>query len=294
MSINNNNYPVVSVGEKCFQKTKIETIILPETIRSIMNNAFENCDQLTSISLPDSLTSIGTKAFSGCTLLESIKIPKNVSTISTRAFVSSEVGFITLDNIEVDPENSHYCVIGDCLIEKNTKTLHTGTNKSVIPSDGSVTRIAQHAFFRSKLENIVIPDCIERIESNAFARSIYLTEITLPTGCTISDTVFSWCYSLSKVTLPSDIKEITTYAFNACPIETLVIPAQVTSLTSHSFSNNSALKTVTFTTPASPWPTINLEAFVSSGHDNGLVFNVPWLEREVIGDLEDGTDKIIA
>ena len=54
-------------------KTETEYIV-PDSVKSIENSAFEGCSNLTSIEIPKSVTSIGTFAFIACSNLTSITI----------------------------------------------------------------------------------------------------------------------------------------------------------------------------------------------------------------------------
>ena len=60
--------------------------IIPNSVTSIGNLAFEYCSGLTSIVIPNSVTSIGNHAFSYCSGLTSITIPESVTTIGVGAF----------------------------------------------------------------------------------------------------------------------------------------------------------------------------------------------------------------
>lgn len=68
------------------KNTKIESIILPDSISKIDNNAFENCKDLTEVTLPEDLTSIEGYAFYNCELLRTITIPSKVTKIGQKAF----------------------------------------------------------------------------------------------------------------------------------------------------------------------------------------------------------------
>jgi len=63
-------------------------ITLPDGITSIGNQAFMECQGLTSINIPASVTSIGSYAFCSCTSLTSITIPSSVTSIGDYAFLS--------------------------------------------------------------------------------------------------------------------------------------------------------------------------------------------------------------
>ncbi|MBR1750301.1 MAG: leucine-rich repeat domain-containing protein, partial [Ruminococcus sp.] len=66
------------------------SITMPNSVTSIGNSAFSDCENLTSITIPNSVTSIGDWAFDGCTSLESITIPDSVTSIGGYTFYGCE------------------------------------------------------------------------------------------------------------------------------------------------------------------------------------------------------------
>lgn len=78
---------VTSIGNYAFQNcSNLNSINIPSSITSIGNYAFEHCSSLTSITLPISVTSIGNCAFYYCNALSSITIPSSVNSIGSSAF----------------------------------------------------------------------------------------------------------------------------------------------------------------------------------------------------------------
>jgi len=61
-------------------------IQIPKGVKSIEDNAFCNCNSLTSITIPDSVKSIEKNAFWNCKSLTSIIIPNSVTYIGNGIF----------------------------------------------------------------------------------------------------------------------------------------------------------------------------------------------------------------
>ena len=74
-----------SADGRCY----VPNIIIPNSVTSIANNAFQGCISLESVIISNSVTSIGVLAFAGCTSLTSITIPNMVTSISDNAFQGS-------------------------------------------------------------------------------------------------------------------------------------------------------------------------------------------------------------
>ena len=143
-----------TIGGVLFDK-KAETIIcypagkteseytIPESVTSIDNSAFYDCNSLTSIVIPDSVSSIGDFAFSGCSNLTSIVIPNSVTSIGDNAF--------------------DYC---------------SSLTTIVIPN--SVTSIGDYSFGEcSSLTTIDIPSSVTSLGYYAFSGCNNLTEIII-------------------------------------------------------------------------------------------------------------------
>ncbi|MBR6195257.1 MAG: leucine-rich repeat protein [Prevotella sp.] len=78
---------VTSIGEVAFANCDNLTFItIPNSVTTIGDLAFEWCYGLTSLTLPSSVTSIGDYAFTGCQHIISMTIPNSVTTIGDYAF----------------------------------------------------------------------------------------------------------------------------------------------------------------------------------------------------------------
>lgn len=85
-----------------------------------------------------------------------------------------------IETIEVEAGNPYYHSAGNCLIETATRTLVLGCKNSVIPDDGSVTKIGKFAFNGcQELKRIEIPDCVTELGYMSFAYT-GLEEVVIP------------------------------------------------------------------------------------------------------------------
>lgn len=160
-------------------ESQIRSVEIGEGITSIGSCAFYKCIYLSSAVIPEGVTTIGDSAFSACRSLKEIYIPSTVEKIGTRTFS----WFVGLEKITVSENNPVFHSDGNCIIETATKTLLTGCNTSVIPTDGSVTAIGDNAFSGCNgLSSIVIPDCITSIGECPFVFCNSNLTVIFPTG----------------------------------------------------------------------------------------------------------------
>ena len=110
----------------------------------------------------------------------------------------------------------------------------------VIPAqiDGkSVTRIGNNAFEKSSAKEIVIPDSVTEIGSQAFSGCGKLTSVLIPNSVTmIRDRAFFDCNSLASITIPDSVTDIELQAFcNCTSLKEVTIPASVTYIGDEAF-----------------------------------------------------------
>ena len=155
-SVAPNGMPVAVIEDFSFEYCdSIETVVIPDSVVRIMNNAFTGCENLNSVTLPDSIRVISSNAFSSCHSLESIVIPEGVEVIRSNTF-------------------------GSC----------TSLRSVTLPN--SLREIYHDAFNNcTSLENIVIPQGVEVIGPGAFADCTSLTSLTIPEGAVVSSEAFT-------------------------------------------------------------------------------------------------------
>ncbi|PID90067.1 MAG: hypothetical protein CSA97_04770, partial [Bacteroidetes bacterium] len=160
---------------------------MPASVSSIGDFAFYG-SPLETIQLSSTLNSIGFAVFADVPWLATVKIPSSVSSISPGAFAWCA----SLETIEIDEDNEHYCVKDGLLFSKDGKTLHTyppsRKNASYeVPS--SVTRINAYAFAECPtLKSVTIPSSVVHLGKYAFyyvedpspLESVYIPAATPP------------------------------------------------------------------------------------------------------------------
>ena len=95
-----NGKPVVEIGREAFLNcTKLTSVTIPSSVKTIGWYSFSGCTGLTSVTIPDSVTTIDWFAFSGCTSLTSINVGNGVTEVGSAAFAGcSNLNSVTLGN----------------------------------------------------------------------------------------------------------------------------------------------------------------------------------------------------
>lgn len=243
------------------------------SVTSIEEEAFSECNNLTSITIPNTVTTIGVKAFHKCSSLTSIKIPNSVTIIESRAFSrcssltsffvgNKNISFETMDNgrflikkigdekvligfasFEMTSANIPFSVTS---ISDNTFLYCYELQNITIPN--TVTSIGLRAFFGCEgLSSVTIPNSITNIGPGAFNGCIGISSITIPNSVkSIGSETFSGCKNLKSIIMSDSLTCIGDWAFYGCSrLEAITIPNTVTSIGNYAFNECEALKTIT-------------------------------------------------
>ena len=185
-----------SFGVNIVSNTYIDgegVITFDADVTTIGQDAFDDCDSLTSITIPDSVTTIGSYAFYDCYSLTSVTIPDSVTTIGARAFYTCD----SLTNITIPDSVTTigrsafaYCTN---LVEFNGKFASEDSRCLIV--DGTL-----NSFAPAGLTSYTIPDSVTTIGVSAFDSCSSLTSITIPDSVsTIEAYAFSNCSSLTSI-----------------------------------------------------------------------------------------------
>ena len=144
-------------------RTQIVTVVLPDGITSVGNNAFRNCSALTQINLPEGITSIGASSFAFCRQLTAVSIPSSTESLGGSAFYECSGLF----SVELQP---------------------------------GVAEIGESAFYKcTALTEISLPASVMRIRSKAFNGCSGLTQISfLGHAPSIADDAFTGVSAVAR------------------------------------------------------------------------------------------------
>lgn len=160
---------VKTIGNDAFCDSEaLTSVVLPDSLECIDTWAFSGCENLTSVVIPDSVKSIGGWAFSGCMKLTSINVPASMTEIDSRAFAGSGI-----EKFIVYEAHPVFTSVDGVLLSKDMSTLVTFPSyrggEYVIPD--MVKTIQKYAFTDCiNLTSVVIPDSLDSIDSGAFER----------------------------------------------------------------------------------------------------------------------------
>jgi len=238
---------VTSIGESAFEScSSLTSVTIPNSVTSIGDYAFSDCSSLTGVTIPDSITDIGESVFSYCSSLTSVTIPDSVTSIGDYAFSAcSSLTSVTIPDSVTSIGERAFGGCGSLIsIDVESKNNHFSSINGVLFNKEQTIIITCPG---GKQGKYVIPNSVTRIGSIAFEDCDRLTSVTIPNSVTvIEDWAFCNCSSLTSVTIGNSVTIIKDYAFSQCSsLTSVTIPNSVTTIKDWAFNGCSSLTSVT-------------------------------------------------
>jgi len=189
-------------------------VSLPNTVKTIEDEAFKDATDLRSIELGDSIVSIGASAFENCWLLDNITIPGTVTSLGKRAFATCwHLSYLDLS--------------GTSISKIEPQTFSACANLETVDLPSSVTTIEKDAFGAARIKYITLPEGVTTIDE-AFSDCDSLKWITLPESLTTIDGAAFWnCVKLDSLFIPRGVNTIAQCITAACSgLKSLVIDSE--------------------------------------------------------------------
>ncbi len=202
--------------ETFYNHSILRTLVLPKTLKTIGNRAFNGCVLLSQVTFSEALNSIGEYCFYNCPI-ETLVLPEGLTTIGYGAFKS----------------NNNYTYVYD----ENGNYMRD--------ENGNYLRV-----YTSRLKSVSLPSTLTSMGTEVFQYQRYLKTVTFADGLTtIPSYAFSDCQALDSLRLPATLKRINSYAFNNCTsLKSISLPEGIEMLEYHAFSNCSSLTEVVLPT----------------------------------------------
>lgn len=286
-------YPVTTIANSAFYCSTLTAVTIPDSITTIEQFAFGECDYLTTVNIGSGVTEISSYVFDMCTAVTgywvdadnpyycsdaagvlfnkdktelilapgaisgSYTVPDSVVTIGNRAFwLCEKIESITM---------------GDNLEGIGSHTFASCENLASVTMGSNVTTIGTGAFAScKKLTGITLPDSLTTIGYDAFNYCTGLTgTIRIPDGVEVVDSfLFEDCSQITAVVLGENVKQINDGAFSDCiGITTVYVPASLTKIGNGSFDNCGGIQTVYYSGSQSQWNSIR------RGYSNDALFS---------------------
>lgn len=271
---------ITAISSKAFSKCpNLRSIAISANVVKIANDAFIGCKNLEKITVSDEnsmffsinnciIKRSNKKLILGC---KTSKIPTDgsIKSISANAFLAGQPKSVFIPNsvtkieddafsciglkeIVVEEGNRVYRGVGNCLIETKSKVLLLGCENSVIPDDGSVIEISNHAFGGCNIAEVVIPDSVKNLGSDSYNGDVFkdcsrLETVVIGNGVTsIGWYAFEGCSRLKNVTIGQNVTSVGWCAFEGCKsLVNIEIPTNVTIIESDVFNKCSNLENIT-------------------------------------------------
>ncbi|MBR5942346.1 MAG: leucine-rich repeat domain-containing protein, partial [Clostridia bacterium] len=217
---------VLEIGVQAFLAKNITSVTFPDSLESIGNYAFYNCDSLASVTFGSSqeaakLKTIGTSAFAYCGALTSVALPDSLETANSEAF--------------------NKCT--------NLASVTIGSSQSA----AKLKAVSNKMFSDTALTSVVLPDAVKNIGSYAFNNCASLASVTFGSGLEdITSYAFKGCAALTSVVFPDSLKSVGNRAFEECAsLQSVTFgsspaAAGTTRIGSYAFNECSALTSVAF------------------------------------------------
>ena len=197
---------ITAIGDGAFEEQgQLEVVQFPDTLRSIGCKAFYHCG-FQSIILPDSLETVGDEAFNVCIGLTQIKAGPNIR----------KWGYHVIDQTMYTDNEANWK--NDILMVGEQYAIEHRWEQEIINIPEGVTTIADNfIIFSSELHYVYMPESVKYIGEGAFACCPYLKSVEFAGNDLrlIGEEAFQ-STQLEKVYLCGESLEIGARAFQNC------------------------------------------------------------------------------
>lgn len=255
--------PLYYAGNLYIGGSLVKDLVIPDSVTSIGDYAFDGCSSLTSVTIPDSVTSIGYDTFRGCTGLVSVSMGDGIKSIGSWGFTNcSGLTSITIPDSVTSIGNSAFegcsglqtLVLGEGIATIGSAAFSGCTNLNLI--NWNAVNVADFTVEGTAFGTVgttgngvslIFGENVERIPSYALQGATGIKNISIGNKVsTIGRDAFWGCSSVVSITMGSGVVDIGEEAFRDCTgLPSIIIGDGVTSIGGSAFDNCTNLTSVT-------------------------------------------------
>lgn len=214
--------PVVEIADGAgvtgaFSNLSIHSLVLPDKLQKIGNNAFMGCDMLTSVTIPEQVNQIGSKAFANCNALTSINYNAANCTYAgiPGTYGNNEEQVLLTENVFLN------CPATEINIGPGVQSLppyifaglEQLTHVNFVQTETTQTELT---IFKTTTQDLFLPN-ITSIGIRAFYNCQNLLYMLLPQSIiNIGNSAFEGCAALARATIPAGVSYLPDRCFYGC------------------------------------------------------------------------------
>ena len=265
ITVDNVKYAVKAIDDKAFYNCSAQSLVLPEGLEIIGNDAFCYCSGIDHLVIPEGVETIGSGAFNTCRLVKQLELPSSLTAIGENAFYGmNDLTAIIIAASEPFSINENVFSYKTSVKNEETGTLEyvdVFSKATLYVPEGASSKYKEVAVwnkFNPIYEGEPIEATVDGLNYSCATGSKVATVIAgdystmesviIPSTITVNSdkynvkaidaSVFYNCSSIKSLTLPDGLEAIGNNAFWGCSmIENLVIPEGVKTIGSSAFSS---------------------------------------------------------
>ncbi len=268
-----NGQNVIGIGQSAFiDNMRLQSVILPTTLKYINHSAFKNCIALQTIDFPTNLTEIQNGVFEGCSALHTVNFNNGFEVIGANSFSNCvSLNAITLPNslkyigyaafkncksltsfhVPATVDQIESRVLSGC---SNLVSITVDSNSTRYSDDGgrNVILYPNNDRLIAGCKNSTITNSVKEIGDGSFAGQTDITTITIPANVAmIGVEAFAGCTSLTSIVLStSSTNYVKESAFEGCTsLTSVTLPTSLESIEKAVFKNCTSLQSITIPDP---------------------------------------------
>ena len=264
--------PVVAIGTNAFRGlSKLQTVVLPDTVTRLHSCAFHDCPSLSTLEMPG-VERIDSFAFDHLPALETLTVPVTCFSVGyggivrgcdnlRRIFLHEGRSALkkTLESRLLGSEIELVTVPREAGTNEVYRMLRDGSGYEVLlgfPVGDSISipasyrglpvkRVGPYAYADGyAVADIILPEMLETIGDSAFRYVSGPISVTIPDSVKVIEAYAFAAGTVAEVKFGSGVTTIGEHAFDRCRLVTLTLPAGVTDVAPNAFDDNRNLSVI--------------------------------------------------